>query len=74
MHNNRNCRAICDADVHCTGYVLPVDGSNWCETYTSTGSVGDGRRAFYCYMKDGVPSPHGEPPPSNYCIFYPDIL
>merc|ERR1719401_506003 len=43
FYRHRNCEALCDADAGCTGYVLPVSGSNWCETYTSIGATGDGR-------------------------------
>lgn len=49
---HRNCRALCNSQSRCTGYVLPKSSSNWCETYTSKGASGDGRN-FWCYMKTG---------------------
>merc|ERR1712045_425680 len=47
---------------------LPVSPSNWCETYTSIGAVGDGRRSFKCWTKtdetvtDEPTSPPTSPP------------
>merc|ERR1719436_592203 len=58
---NRNCKDLCDSQATCTGFVLPVTNSMWCETYTSRGAKGDGRN-FYCYMKNGQgagPAPAG---------------
>ena len=52
--SDRDCRNRCDDLSTCTGYVLPVSGSNWCETYTSAGASGDGRTNFKCYMKKGI--------------------
>ena len=49
--SGRDCRNRCDSLSTCTGYVLPVSGSNWCETYTSVGASGDGRTSYKCYMK-----------------------
>jgi len=52
FYSNRNCKAVCSADVKCTAYVLPKSNSNWCETYTSVGITADGRN-YWCYMKNG---------------------
>ena len=51
---DRDCRDRCDALPTCTGYVLPVDGSNLCGTYKSAGASGDGRAGYKCYMKGGT--------------------
>jgi len=50
FYSNRNCETLCNSQATCTGYVLPMNNSNWCETYTSKGAKGDGRN-FWCYMK-----------------------
>ena len=50
-YKDRNCKDRCDISNTCTGYVLPVDGSEWCETYASVGATGDGRNSFECFMK-----------------------
>ena len=50
-YSDRNCLARCNEDSSCTGYDVPVDGSNWCETFTSVGATGDGRSQFLCFMK-----------------------
>jgi len=58
FHRNRDCEDLCNADPNCTGFVLPVSNSNWCETYTSVDATGDGRTSYYCYMKrDGFQEP-----------------
>ena len=44
--HDRNCRDRCDALPTCTGYNLPLDGSNWCETYTSPGASGQGHAGY----------------------------
>merc|ERR1719499_2765416 len=65
FYSNRNCRALCNATENCTGYVLPVNNSNWCETYTSSQASGDGRTSFKCYMKSqhtAPPTPAPTPP------------
>ena len=50
-YKHRECKKLCDADTNCGGYVLPVDGGNWCVTYTSKGVTGDGRKEFKCWAK-----------------------
>lgn len=60
---DRNCRAKCNSQASCTGYVLPKSNSSWCETYTSKEAEGDGR-SFWCYMKTGEELT--ELPPSVY--------
>merc|ERR1719150_2695114 len=40
--SNRNCLTLCNSQATCTGFVLPVTNSNWCETYTSPNAKGDG--------------------------------
>ena len=50
---DKDCRERCDMNSMCTGFVLPVSGANWCQTYTSIGATGDGRDSYYCYMKHG---------------------
>lgn len=47
---DRNCRARCNSQSSCTGYVDPKSASSWCETYTSKGITGDGRN-YWCYVK-----------------------
>lgn len=59
FYRDGNCKARCDQDMKCTGYVLPAVGQSWCETYTSSGAYGDGRN-FRCFMKEqhaGKPTP-----------------
>jgi len=56
---NRNCAALCSQNRACTGFVLPMDAGQWCETYTSQGIKGDGRK-FWCFVKE----PEKEPTPS----------
>jgi len=69
FYRDRGCQARCiKAGAACQGYVLPVSGSYWCETYTSEGATGDGRTRFMCYMKsDAVvtPAPIAAPPSGN---------
>lgn len=48
---DKNCLDRCRKDPLCTGYLLPTNGANWCETYTSAGATGDGRQAYDCYTK-----------------------
>ena len=48
---SEDCRKRCENDPSCSGYNLPVTGTNWCETYTSVGVTGDGRTAFECWTK-----------------------
>jgi len=60
---DRNCRAKCNSQSSCTGYVLPKSNSAWCETYTSKEAEGDGRN-FWCYMK--TDEEITELPPSAY--------
>ena len=50
-YNDRACKSRCNTNAACTGYVLPVNGNNWCETYTSKEATGDGRMEYACYMK-----------------------
>ena len=49
FHRDRNCLNRCNQDSSCTGYTVPVDGANWCETFTSVGVTGDGRSEFQCF-------------------------
>lgn len=51
FYGNRNCQNTCNAQATCTGFVLPTNNSNWCETYTSPNAKGDGRN-YHCYMKN----------------------
>lgn len=51
LHGRRDCKAMCDANDDCTGYVLGPNGANWCETYFSKGIEGDRRKAFTCYSE-----------------------
>ena len=53
FYNDRNCKDRCDKSGTCTGYVLPVSGANWCETYTSPAATGNGHSSYKCYMKNG---------------------
>merc|ERR1719443_2708716 len=56
FHRDRNCEARCNADKTCSGFVMPMTASNWCETYTSPGVKGDGRN-FHCFSKKGFTAP-----------------
>ena len=51
FYRDSNCLDRCNQDSSCTGYNVPVDGSNWCETFTSVVATGDGRSRFQCFMK-----------------------
>ena len=51
FYRDRNCLNRCNQDSSCTGYTLPVNGANWCETFTSVGVTGDGRTGFQCFTK-----------------------
>ena len=51
LYRDRYCRDRCDFQLNCAGYDLPIDGSKWCETFTTAGLSGDGRPLFKCHMK-----------------------
>ena len=53
VYEDRDCRDRCNMDSGCTGYVLPENGDNWCETYSSIGATGNGDSKYACYMKQG---------------------
>ena len=62
--HDKACRERCNMNFMCTGFVLPVPGTNdwwydwndWCQTYTSIGATGNGDMSgngYTCYMKEG---------------------
>ena len=51
FYQDRNCLNRCNQDSSCSGYTLPVDGDNWCETFTSVGVTGDGWNIIQCFTK-----------------------
>ena len=50
-YDDRNCKDRCGKSETCTGYMLPVAGSNWCQTFTSAGATGNGKSSYECFMK-----------------------
>ena len=46
-----DCKKGCENDPSCSGYNLPMDGSNSCETFTSVGVTGDGQTTYECWTK-----------------------
>ena len=45
------CKLLCCQDSSCTGYTLPSNGEQWCETYESIGSTGNGNSQYDCFWK-----------------------
>ena len=41
--------------MDCTGYTMPVEdkwNTDWCDTHTSPGIVGNGKTDFICHSKE----------------------